>query len=88
MQEKADRLELYAFTYNGDFDWNEKTIQAIEELKYSQFKEYAISSISRANLKRLAILMEGITPTDKEFRYEIVDQNEIKERGSYISWKK
>lgn len=82
-------LELYnlAFEYDGDFDWDHKRIAAVKNLSYENFITTSKTFLSRSNLKRLAILMEGILPEKNQFRYEVIQQDDIRGIGPYISYK-
>jgi len=82
----AARLNALAFEYNGDFDRIQKRIDALRSLDYADFKETALSFISRKNNRRLALLIEGASPKDKNFKYEVTTAEAIKDSGTYITW--
>lgn len=80
-QDMMNRLNLFAFTHDGDFQWMAKRIEAIQNLSYEQLLRDAHSFLSRENLKRLAVLVEGTLPLNNTFRYAEVGQDEIKALG-------
>ena len=86
---KAHGLQLteLAFTYDGQFDRIQKQIEAIKNLDYEQLKKDSISFLSRQNLRRIAIMLEGVSPKNKRFFYEKVSVENMKNLGTYISWK-
>lgn len=83
----AQRLNNLAFEYQGDFYWIEKCIESAKTLSYGQFCERAQQFLSRKNTKRLAILVEGVLPQHNDFRYELVNKEDICGLGTYVSWK-
>jgi insulysin len=84
---KASELYNLAFEYDGDFDWIQKRIEAVKKLTYSDFISTSKTFLSRSNLKRLAVLMEGVLPEQNHFRYEVIQQDDIRDVGPYISYK-
>ncbi len=87
MQAMAQRLNLLAFEYVGDFDWYEKRVQTVKSLQYEQFQKTAQQFISRDNSRRIAILFEGVVPPEKDFRYERVSKEDICDLGTYSSFR-
>lgn len=83
----AQRLNTLAFEYQGDFYWLEKCIESAKTLTYEQFCERAGQFLSRKNTKRLAILVDGVLPESNDFRYELVNKEDICGLGTYVSWK-
>jgi insulysin len=84
---KASQLCNFAYEYDGDFDWLEKRVEAVKKLTYSDFIATSKTFLSRSNLKRLAVLMEGVLPEQNHFRYEVIQQDDIRDVGPYISYK-
>ncbi len=84
---KASQLYTLAYDYDADFDWMNKRIDAVKKLTYQDFTATAKTFLSRSNLKRLAVLMEGILPEQNQFRYETIQQDDIQGVGPYISYK-
>jgi insulysin len=84
---KASELYNLAFEYDGDFDWIQKRIDAVKKLTYADFISTSKTFLSRSNLKRLAVLMEGVLPEQNHFRYEVIQQDDIRDVGPYISYK-
>ncbi len=78
-------LTHLAFTHKGDFERRKKLIAHLRELTYEEFKTEAITAISRKNLRRIAIMLEGKQPEEKAFRYEGITANNLKAQGTYIS---
>ncbi|MBP9841370.1 MAG: insulinase family protein [Simkaniaceae bacterium] len=83
--EKSTELFTEAFQYNGDFGRREKQIKALSALSYDTFKGEMETFLSRKNLRRLAILIEGPAQTSATFAYEPMTLSNIKERGAYIA---
>ncbi len=81
----TSQLDLLAFKHKGNFTHKEKKIEALENLDYETVKKDAALFFSRANRKRLAILIEGTAPEDKRFSYEELNEKELKKRGAYLS---
>ncbi len=79
------RLNKLAFEYDGDFTWMDKRIDAANALSYDRLKLLAKEFLSRHNLKRLAVLMEGVLNRENDFHYESVSKEDICDLGVYIS---
>ncbi len=62
-------LETLAFKYEGDFDWMNKRMAGFRELTYENFLEIAAQSLGKINKRRLAILIRGSSPENKNFSY-------------------
>ena len=84
---KASELYNLAYEYDGDFDWIQKRIEAVKKLTYSEFISTSKTFLSRYTLKRLAVLMEGVLPEQNHFRYEVIQQDDIRDVGPYISYR-
>ena len=84
---KASELYGLAFDYEADFDWHNKRIEAVKKLTYQDFIATSKTFLARSNLKRLAILMEGVLPEQNQFRYEVIQEGDIQGIGPYISYK-
>lgn len=81
------RLFLLAFDHEGDFQLINKRIASLENLTYEQTRKEAEETLSRRNTRRIAILCEGMTPKEKDFRYELVSKEELQTRGTFIAWR-
>ncbi|MBP7073808.1 MAG: insulinase family protein [Rhabdochlamydiaceae bacterium] len=84
---KAALLHHLAFEKRGDFQWLQKRIQTVQSLSYDSFVKRADTDLSRQNHRRIAVLMEGVLPTQNQLRYEQISQEKIRDTGSYISAK-
>jgi insulysin len=84
---KAAQLHQLAFEKKGDFEWLQKRIATVETLSYDTFIKQAQTDLSRQNHRRIAILMQGVLPSQNLLRYEVITQEKIKDIGSYISAK-
>ncbi|HEX2579029.1 MAG TPA: insulinase family protein [Rhabdochlamydiaceae bacterium] len=84
---KASELYVLAFDYDADFEWLQKRIDSVKKLSYADFIATSKTFLSRSNLKRLAVLMEGVLPEENQFRYEPIQQDNIRNVGPYISYK-
>ncbi|NNM44362.1 MAG: peptidase M16 [Chlamydiae bacterium] len=87
LQGMAERLFKIAFDYEGDFAWMEKRIEALKNLTYEKLFTFAKQNLSRQNHRRLAILVGGVTMPENTFHYETVAKDDVKEIGTYITWK-
>ncbi len=81
----AQRLSTLAFDYDGDFQWIEKRIEAFKNLSYEYVTDISKAFLSRSNLRRLAVLMEGRLPAKTAFRYEEVSKEDVCGLGRYVS---
>lgn len=81
------RLFLLGFDYDGDFDLVTKRINALKDLTYEQLRVDAAEFLSRNNSRRIAVLVEGVTPKEKSFRYEEVSVQDLRHQGQYVAWK-
>lgn len=80
----ADKTALWdrlAFEKDGDFDFVDKRIHALNDLTYKEFLAQAPAFLSRENHKRLAILYEGKLPTP--FTYHPILLPQIAEVATY-----
>ncbi len=83
----AAKLFTCAFDYQGDFNWDEKRIQALRALSYEKFLKISTQFLSRDNQKRLAILVEGVLSKENDFHYERVSKQDVCDLGTYVSKK-
>ncbi len=81
------RLFTLAFDKEGDFCLIEKGIEVLKKLSYEELKQFAEDSFSRSNMRRLAILNEGILPKEKVFHYEVTTSDLLRGEGVYLAWK-
>lgn len=81
----AQRLSTLAFDYDGDFQWIEKRIEAFKNLSYEYVTATSKEFLSRGNLRRLAVLMEGQLSAKTAFRYEEVSKEDVCGLGRYVS---
>ncbi|NGX38884.1 MAG: Protease 3 [Chlamydiae bacterium] len=81
------RLFLLAFDYDGAFELINHRIAALKELTYEELHARAAEYFSRKNSRRLAILVEGTMPKDRNFRYDVVTKEELKDSGTFVAWK-
>jgi insulysin len=85
LQNMALRLNTLAFRYDGDFQWIDKRIEGVKNLSYDTLLKTSHEFLSRENLKRIAVLVEGTLPPDNIFRYEAVSQEAVMGIGKYVS---
>jgi insulysin len=81
------RLFLLGFDFDGDFQLINKRIAALQNLTYEQTRKEAEETLSRKNTRRIAILYEGLTPKDNDFRYEMVSKEELQTHGTFVAWR-
>ena len=87
LQAMSQRLYLLAFDYEADFNWYAKRIESLKNLTYDQLIKAAHQFLSRANQRRLAVLVEGVLPPDADFHYEQVSKEQVLGVGTYVSWR-
>lgn len=87
LSKMAGHLYRLGFEHDGDFLRVEKKIEALKNLDYETFKRDSMGFLSRQNPKRIAILIEGVQPDGKTFRYQGITADELKSQGAYISWR-
>lgn len=81
------RLFLLGFDFDGDFQLINKRIAALQNLTYEQTRREAEETLSRKNTRRIAILFEGTTPKENDFRYEHVSKEELQTHGTFVAWR-
>ncbi len=81
LKDKAKILNALAFHYGANFHFIDQRIEAIRALSYEEFCDTARDILSRANKKRLAILMKGKISAD--FAYEPITPSELQEIAIY-----
>lgn len=79
------RLFTLAFEHDGDFELIDKRIGALKDLTYEETRALADEWLSRKNTRRLAILLEGVVPKDRDFRYENVTKEGLVRDGVYMT---
>jgi insulysin len=70
VSEMARLLQRLAFTYEGDFTWIDKRIDALKNLQYDDFIAQAQQFYGRGNRRRLALLLIGSTAHKQQFQYQ------------------
>jgi insulysin len=81
LKDKAGLWNQLAFEKGGDFEYVNKRVAALEELSYENFLSFVESTLSRSNLKRLAVFVEGRLNTP--FAYETIDTPKLLEISRY-----
>ncbi|MFY7842587.1 MAG: insulinase family protein [Rhabdochlamydiaceae bacterium] len=80
---QGNHLFNLAFEYDGDFSRVDKKIQALKELEYEKFLQIGSKYLSRDNLKRLSIIVEGLLPKEREFNYKSISTTDMAKIGTY-----
>ena len=83
LKDKSSLWNQLAFDKRADFDYVNKRIAKLEALTYEQFQAFATSSLSRNNLKRLAVLYEG--RLQAPFAYSPVEPSHLREISRYTA---
>ncbi len=83
LNNQAALLEKFAFDYDGDFDWIEKRIESLQKLSYEEFLSFAKKTLSKNNKARLAIMLQGKMPAEKEFSYFDISADDLKKTAIY-----
>ncbi|MBS0629674.1 MAG: insulinase family protein [Verrucomicrobia bacterium] len=81
------RLFILGFDHDGDFQLINKRIGSLEKLTYDQIRKEAEETLSRRNTRRIAILCEGMTPKEKDFRYELTTKEDLQSHGTFVAWR-
>jgi insulysin len=81
------QLFTMGFDYDGDFALVDKRVNALENVTYDETRALAERSFSRQNAKRLALLIEGLTPKERDFRYEMVSEDTLIHDGTFVTKK-
>ncbi|MCC5831816.1 MAG: insulinase family protein [Chlamydiales bacterium] len=77
-------LHMLAFEYEGAFDWLERRKEAIRELTYVEFLDYAREFLGKQNLRRLALFVNGTLPANGQLSYkEVTTPEKIRNEISY-----
>lgn len=83
MKMMGNVLKSLAFNFE-DFDWISKRILALKELKYEELIDMANNFLDRQNKRRVAVLMDGVTPYEDELHYvEVKNISEIRRESVY-----
>lgn len=69
MGEMGDLLFEMAFEKEGDFYTIENDIKALKLLSYDRFTALSKEFLGRQNKRRLAVLLQGSIPQNREFHY-------------------
>ncbi len=84
LNEMGRLLKRLLFSYQADFDWKTKRIEAFKQLTYSEFKELTQNFLGKKNKRRVAILLKGSIPEDNVFDYHrLKNGNELQRVSSY-----
>lgn len=85
VSEMGRHLYTLAFEYQ-DFDWIANRIQGFQELTYSEFLTLINKFMGRQNKRRIAVLLQGSTPADKEFKYNPIESiNTFRKDNKYTN---
>jgi insulysin len=82
LTDKSLLWDFLAFEKRADFRYIEKRIQALKDLTFEQFWDYAKETLRRSNLRRVAVLFEGKTPC---FSYHSVEPHRLLEVSRYAA---
>lgn len=84
LKEMGSVLENLAFQYEGDFQWLDKRLKALEALDYDEFLNFADAILGKSNRRRLGVLLEGVTEDDTTLNYiKIRTSHELKKISTY-----
>ena len=81
LSEMSSHLYTLAFQRDGQFDYNNELITAIQNLSYKTLRKDAKAFLSRKNSKRLAVLVEGDLPGDTRFQYHKITSEVLKRKS-------
>ncbi len=86
MDEECSFHFANAYRYKYDFLRKEKMIQAARDLSYQSFLSLSLDFLSRKNVKRIGVLVEGKPTEAKSFKYSKISQDLLKQSGTYVSY--
>lgn len=81
MRDLGTLLQQLAFKFDGNFNYLNERVAALEALSYDRFLELAKVNLSRQNKKRLAILLFGQTPDQLPQYLELEDPASYRKAG-------
>lgn len=70
LAEKGAFYTSLAFNYEADFAYQKKQIQALQELSFDEYLQFAYTYIGRQNPRRVAVFVEGLVPTENTLDYQ------------------
>jgi len=83
LNELVGRDAHLAFLYK-DFNWEQKTIEALENISYEETIQFAKKTLSPYNLKKIAVLYEGKISGKAFPSFEDISLDDLKMRGKYL----
>ncbi len=85
LEESSEKTFSLAFYYDQDFNWYQKRIEGLETLTYDEFVEFSQNHLSKKNKKRIAMLLKGNLPLDRQFNYSSITIDKLLPLGAYKS---
>lgn len=86
LKEMGTLLVSIAFDRDAAFDWMEKRLEGFKNLTFEEYVAFVESNFSKANRKRLGILVQEEKEEGGQFRYApIRTLNDLIEKGNYTS---
>ncbi len=70
IRDMAQALNLLAFKYDADFDWLDKRVQGLKELKLEECLAFAKELFGKHNRRRLGLMLNGELPEGQNFPYK------------------
>ena len=67
MADLGDLMQNLMLKFDGDFNWIQKRVEALDALTYEEFLDITRNILSRSNRRRLAVLLQGGSP--QPFQY-------------------
>jgi insulysin len=82
-KDMVQMLYLLAFKYDADFDWLDKRIAALNELKYEECLAFAKELFGKENRRRIALLLNG--ENGHTLRYSRLGSlTQLRKLGAYL----
>lgn len=85
LQEASEKIFSLAFYYDQDFNWYKKRIEGLTTLTYDEFIEFSQNHLSKTNKKRVALLIKGNLPLERQFNYSSITLDKLLPLGAYKS---
>ncbi|MBS0623176.1 MAG: insulinase family protein [Verrucomicrobia bacterium] len=84
LQSRGRLLNRLAFEYEGDFNWLDKRIEALQSLCYEEFVDFAQQCLGLSKPKRLAICVNGQIPLEEGVHYQtLTSQDKLRQLLEY-----
>jgi insulysin len=85
LSDMGELLMTLAFKYNGNFEWINTRVKALQELTFTEFLPRAQEILSPYNRRRLAVLLKGNVDNEGILQYKEESIQQLREKLKYLS---